>query len=173
MKKLVIVITLVAILGAGTVFASPVHPGGLGLGVLWGSAVGGTGGDFSDNNNVAFSLKLPTVPIFWGIRLGGFADTLWVGIQGDHYFLGGQLVPTLSWYLGVGAYCHFWMGDDFALSFGGRLPIGLTWQPISLLEVFANIVPQIGGFIYTGSDGGFDFPHGGFFGFELGFRVWL
>jgi len=172
MKKVVIGIILAAVLATVPVtqtFAdSPVHPGGLGIGALWGGSLNN-----GLHSNVALSLKLPTVPIFWGIRLGGFDSTLWVGLQGDYYILGSELIPTLSWFLGIGGYVNVWLGNDLALGFGARLPIGLTWQPINIFELFLNLAPQIGGYIWTHGDGGFDFPHGGFFGFEIGLRLWL
>ena len=172
-KKLVLVVALATFLAVGTAFASPVHPNTFGIGGIWGSSVGGDGGNFSDNNRVALSLKFPTIPIFWGIRAGGFNDTLWVGVQGDLYFMGSQLTRTLGWFLGFGAYGQVWLGSDVAFGFGGRLPIGLTWQPLQFLEFFGNIAPQIGGYIYTHGDGGFEFPHGGLLGIELGIRIWL
>ena len=169
MKKLVLGVVLAAILATGTAVAdSPVHPDGLGIGVLWGGSA--YSGNF--NNNVALSLKLPSVPIFWGIRLGLGSEHFWLGLQGDYYFLGGELIPTLSWFLGLGGYINAWFGDAAAIGFGVRLPIGLTWQPINVFELFLNLAPQLGGRIHTYGDGGFSFPHGGFFGFEIGLRFW-
>jgi len=168
-KKLVLAVAFAAVLTTGTALASPVHPGGLGIGALWGGSL-----DNGFHNSAALSLKLPNVPIFWGIRLGGFDGNLWVGIQGDYYFLGSQIIPTLSWFLGLGAYGNIHIGgDNLGIGFGARLPVGLTWQPINLLEVFINLAPQVGGAFWTGGGGGFDFPHGGFFGAEIGIRLWL
>lgn len=167
-KKLLLLITLALVLAVGTAVASPVHPGGWGIGALWGGNIY----DGNINNNVALSLKAPTLPVFWGIRLG-IGDDFWLGLQGDIYIMGAELIPTLYWFLGIGAFGNFWFGDEASIGFGARLPIGLTWQPLDLLEVFINLAPQLGGHIYTGSGGGFTFPHGGFLGFEFGIRVWL
>ncbi|MCL2233134.1 MAG: hypothetical protein FWB99_08670 [Treponema sp.] len=175
-KKLVIVAALAAVMTVGMtdrLFASPVHPGGWGVGVLWGSSFGDNA--FADNSNIALSLKAPAMPVFWGIRVGTGGGDLRLGLQGDVYILGSEIIPTLSWFLGVGAYGNIWLGDDFALGFGARLPIGLTWQPLNVLEIFLNVAPQLGGFLYTAGDGGFEFPDdgAGFFGFEIGVRVWF
>ena len=170
-KKLVLVVALAAVMVVGTadkLFASPVHPDGWGVGALWGGSVDG-----GLTSNVALSLKAPNLPVFWGIRLGLGGGTTWVGLQGDVYIMGGEIVPTLGWFLGLGLYGNFFLGDDFALGFGARVPIGLTWQPIQIFELFLNLAPQIGGYMYTHGDGGFEFPHGGFFGFEIGLRLWF
>jgi len=169
MKKFLCVLALVAVIATGTAFASPVHPGGLGIGVLWGGSIN----DGNFDNNVALSLKIPASRVFWGVRIGVGQDDLMLGVQGDVYILGGPIVPTLGWYLGVGGYVAGVFADDVALAFGVRLPIGLTWQPINILEVFGNVVPQVGALLTTGDNGGFEMPSGGFFGFELGVRLWF
>ena len=173
-KKLVLAVAFAAVLTTGTVLASPVHPGGLGIGALWGGSVGG-GGNFGFGN-VALSLKLPTVPIFWGVTLNIHNDWMAVGVQGDYYFMGGYLVgDILGWYLGLGAFGNFGFGSNVSfVGFGGRVPIGLTFQPISLLEVFLTLAPQVGGRVWiSGNYSGFQFPQGSFFNFELGLRLWL
>ena len=163
MKRFLIVMVLVAIIGAGTAFAD----NGLGIGVLWGGSV-----ENGLHNHAALSLKLPSMPIFWGIRLG-IGDALYIGVQGDMYILQGNLMPTLSWFLGLGLYGNFYIGDAIGIGFGGRVPIGLRWRPIGLLEIFGNVTPQIGGYLGLGEHGSFMFPSGGYFGFELGVRLWL
>ena len=167
-KKVLLALALASVLSAGAAFASPVHPGGLGIGALWGGSVGD-----GFNGNVALSLKLPVSPIFWGIRFGLGSEASWIGIQGDQYLIGSQLLPTLSWFLGVGAYVNAWFGDAAGLGFGVRVPIGLTWQPVSLFELFLNMAPQLGAYVQTGKGGGLSFPHGGFFGYEIGMRLWI
>ena len=167
-KKMLLLAAIVLFLAAGKAVASPVHPGGWGVGVLWGSSIDGN----TFHNNAALSLKAPTMPVFWGIRLG-LGDIVSLGLQGDIYLIGGELTRTLYWFLGVGAYGNFWFGDEAAISFGARLPVGLSWQPLSFLEVFGNLAPQLGAHLYTGGGGGLTFPHGGIFGLELGVRVWL
>jgi hypothetical protein len=50
----------------------------------------------------------------------------------------------LHWYLGLGVYSCFGFGDPFGLAVGGRLPVGLGFQPIPLLELFIEVSPGIG-----------------------------
>ena len=172
MKKLVLGVVLAAILATGTAAAdSPVHPDGLGIGILWGSSFGGYG----YGGNIALSLKVPSMPIFWGITARIQEHWTAIGVQGDVYIMGSYFVgDILGWFLGIGGYGNFGFGNNnAAIGLGVRLPIGLTFQPIPLLEIFANITPQIGLAIWTGGDGGIDFPHGGLFGFEIGLRLWF
>jgi len=152
---------------------SPVHPGGLGIGVLWGASP-----DYGFPGNVALSLKIPSVPVFWGIRLGLGDGPFWMGLQGDYYIIGSEMIPTLSWFLGIGGYVNTWFGSRPAIGFGVRAPVGLTWHPISLFEFFFNVAPQIGAHVRTGSGLSYDedrftFPYGGYFGFEIGLRLWF
>ena len=169
-KKVIIAIALAAILVTGTAFAADVHPNGLGIGALWGgNAV--WGGNGTIGNSVALSLKVPSVPIFWGIsfHLGG---ALSLGVQGDSYILGSQLIPTLSWFLGIGGYVNLVLGNEAYIGLGARLPIGLTWQPIDILEIFLNVAPSLGLGFWTAGNGGIHFPDGGI-GWELGIRLWF
>lgn len=171
MKKLVLVVVLVAVIGTGTVFAQGAHPNKLGIGILWG---GNVGNHFS--NNLALSLKVPSVPIFWGITARITNDWFAVGVQGDYYMIGSYFVgDMLGWFLGLGFYANAGFGDNSSnIGFGARLPVGLTFQPLNFFEVFLNIAPQVGGAIWiSGDKDGFEFPHGGFFNFELGIRFWL
>jgi len=164
MKKILFVFVLVAIIATGTAFASPVHPGGLGIGALWAGHFGGGG----IGHGAALSLKLPSLPVFWGISWYGGA----VGVQGDVYLMGSNLLPFMGWYLGVGGYGSFYLGDDAVIGLGVRLPIGLTFQFINLLELFIDVAPSLGISFWTYGDGGSSFPNWGY-PIEIGIRIWL
>jgi len=164
MKRFVMVIALVAIIATGTAFADD----GFGIGALWGGSL--NSGQIG--SHAALALKFPSVPIYWAVRAGGFDSTLWVGLQGDKYLIDDEVVETLSWFLGVGGYLNVHLSDDIALGLGVRVPIGMRWRPIDFFELFFNVAPNLGGYMWTHGDGGFDFPHGGFFGFEIGIRFW-
>lgn len=181
-KKLVVAVALAAVLATVPVtqtFAdSPVHPDGLGIGVLWGMGWGGSG--YGGASNIALSLKLPTMPVFWGINLGVGNHWFSIGVQGDVYFMGGYLVgDMLGWFLGFGLYGNFGTstgsGTDVAIiGFGARLPIGLTFQLANFFEIFLNMAPTLGLGVWTaGPNSGLEFPHGGIFNFEIGLRIWL
>jgi len=166
MKKIVICLALFVILATGTVFAD--HPGGFGIGVQGGFS-GAWGG--SSMGGGALSLKLPSVPIYWAVRLDISSGYFGLGVSGDHYFIDDKLVPeiNLGWYLGGGGSLGLsFTGNSVGLGIGARLPIGLTWQPLPMLEVFLQVVPSLGVSILPE----FHFPYGGWGG-DIGIRLWF
>ena len=185
MKKAVIGVVLAAILTTGTAFASPVHPDGLGIGIMGGFGTGGVG-------SAALSLKLPTLPVFWGINAGFWTHGFSLGVQGDVYLRGSMLVDdVLGWFFGLGGYVGFASHSDETvirggvqhtrswtrIGFGLRAPIGLTVQLIELLEVFVNLAPSVGINIFS-NDNAWDDRYSGVglgvgLGGELGLRFWL
>ena len=170
MKKLLLVCVLGLGLVVSGVFAD--HPSGLGIGIL-GRFGYGAGGGFGGG---ALSLKLPSLPIFWGVNAGLGSGWFSFGITGDKYLID-QTLTTIGgsvpfgWYLGLGGYFNFaswtykkdWYHNVYYdeyhktnLGLGVRLPIGLSLQiPISSidLEVFLEAAPSLGLgiFLYDGS----------------------
>lgn len=167
MKKLFLCGALGLVLAVSGVFAD--HPSGLGIGILgrfgWSYGGGGFGGG-------ALSLKLPSIPIFWGVNAGIGTNYFGFGVTGDKYLIDqtlaniGGSVP-FGWYLGLGGYFNFaswtwkddYIGSDLKrhdatktdLGFGVRVPIGIDLQiPISTikLEVFLEAAPSLGLGIY-------------------------
>ncbi|MDR0321707.1 MAG: hypothetical protein LBI28_09405 [Treponema sp.] len=167
-KKILLAFVLAAILATGTAFAD--HPSGFGIGIQGGGSGNWNGGGFG-GSNAALSLKLPSVPIFWAIRLDIWDNYFGLGVSGDTYFIDSKLVPQigLNWYLGfgIGVGCWGW-NDTLGLGVSARLPIGLSWQPVPLLEIFLQIVPNLGVQILDK----FRFPYGGWGG-DLGIRLWF
>jgi len=164
MKKLLIILIFV-IITTGTAFAD--HPNGLGIGIQGGFS-GAWGGD--NFGGGALSLKLPSLPIFWAARLDIWPEYLSLGISGDKYLIDQLLVKEagLNWYLGFGIGAGIGLGNPLALGVSGRLPIGLSWQPIPLLEIFLQIVPSLGLSVLPE----FHFPYGGWGG-DIGIRIWI
>jgi len=130
-KKVLIALVLASVLATGTAFAE------FGIGVHGGT--GGIGG--GAGVNLAFS------------NVFLYIDA--IGLGGNHMYVAGavdflsllhnEFIPTLSFYIRVGIGAALWgFGDDFGLAAGVRLPIGLSWRPIDLLEIFLQAVPQIG-----------------------------
>lgn len=168
MKKLVAVCIIGLSLGAIGAFAD--HPDGWGLGIVGRGGYGGFG--------PAFSLKAPSLPIYWGINLTIKPDYFGVNVTGDYYIIDKALVPdiNLDWYFGVGGYASLgsWSNgkgydghDGFALAAGVRAPIGLSWEFLEHFELFGDIFMGLGLWIVP-----FHFPDwdgGG----EIGIRYWL
>jgi hypothetical protein len=165
-KKIILVIALATILATGTAFAD--HPTGLGIGV-----VGGYLGEWNSGYNygaTALSLKLSGIPIYWALRVDLSEWYMSFNVMGDSYLIDQALVDKLvHWYLGLGAYVNLGLfNDSLMLSLGARLPIGLSIQPIPLLEIFFEVAPSIGLTVVPS----FYFPHGGWGG-GFGIRLWL
>ncbi|MCL2479466.1 MAG: hypothetical protein FWF22_08185, partial [Treponema sp.] len=132
MKKLLLVIALAVVFSATAVFAD--HPSGWGIGVM---GRGGWGyGDYGMGGGASLSLKAPSLPIYWGIDFNAGSHYMGLGVSGDYYLIDNNLVnKTVGWYLGLGGFAglSFWnnyekYGNYTGLTFGGRLPIGLSFQ---------------------------------------------
>jgi hypothetical protein len=134
------------------------------------------------------------VPVYWGISAALGPNYLGVAVAGDLYFIDRKLVPEigLNWFLGLGLFFDFYTytTTDSArtnysytyMDFGGRIPIGLSWQPISFLEIFLDIAPSLGLGIKSDEKwkvGNTEYKNAGSMGFhfgwpvELGLRLWL
>jgi len=161
MKKLFLILIL-AIIITGTAFAQ--HPKGTGIGGMW-------SGSFFNGvyNGAALSLKLPSVPIYWGVHAHGWDGGLYLAISGDKYFVDEILVKDvgLGWYFGVGGYLGLTFASPPSAHFGARMPIGLSWMPIKYFELFLGLTPSLGISIRP-----FDFPTWGI-PLEIGLRVWF
>jgi hypothetical protein len=166
MRKTVLAIVIVAILAAGAAFAD--HPDGWGIGIVGNWNVGLFNG-YGGGPGFGVSLKAPQLPIFWGIGMGfGInPDYFGLNVTGDYYLIDKPLVPAanLHWFWGVGGFFDFYsfahkynhLGNDIKytytyIDFGGRMPVGLSWQPIPLIEVFTSAALTLGLDIYSGYD---------------------
>ncbi|MDR2923372.1 MAG: hypothetical protein LBU85_08535 [Treponema sp.] len=175
MKKLILVVIIGLLVGTAA-FAD--HPG-FGIGIVGGGGWGGVG-----TGHAGLSLKIPGVPVFWGLYFPFYADSHYfaMGVTGDFYFFDSNLVSKdlsnedgsykfkLDWYLGVGGFLSFrtWHGNG-DVDFGVRVPVGLSWHIIKQVELFFGIHPGLG--IHLGNDwwGPVYFQIGG----ELGLRFWF
>ena len=192
MKKLVLVIALAAILATGTAFAD--HPSGFGIGLVGNYGFGGYAGAGG-----GLSLKIPGIPIYWAVKLAGGSysgySSFGLGVTGDSYITDKCIAPQafLHFFWGLGGFFDFYSFSykyDYAswgrtdLDFGLRVPIGLSFQPIKLLEFFLDVAPSFGlgmtgGYKYKNKVLGTEISEDPAFGFfwgipiELGFRIWL
>jgi hypothetical protein len=191
MKKITALIFTV-VLAVGSAFAD--HPSGWGIGIQGGWTGGWKGS--SGYGGGALSLKIPSIPVFWGISGGIASDVFRISVTGDYYIIDKILIPEakLGWYLGIGGYVGFynysstWYNTKYnaaSLGFGARLPIGVSWQPIDFLELYLDVAPSLGvaidfegtykdggGNKHTWREGGVYFPDGGW-GLDIGIRFWI
>jgi len=155
MKKLLLVLVIFAVITTGTAFAE------FGIGVHGGyGGLGGGGG-----LNLAFSKVFIYIDAFGlgnnHMSLSGAVDFI--------SFIDDPIVDTLNWYIRLGIGAGLWGFDDkLSLAAAVRLPIGLSWKPIPLLEIFLQVNPQIGMRILPDLN-----LWGNFWGGNLGLRLWL
>ena len=175
MKKILFVL-VIGLLVCSAVFSD--HEG-LGIGVVGGG--GGGLGYGSEYGNVGLSLKIPVLPIFWGVYGNFLRGHKGFGFTADYYFFDSYLIDrTLSgsdgsgydlklhWFLGGGLFFNLFTGGDKKyFDLGVRLPVGLSWHIINPLELFLAIAPGIG--ISNWKDNIFFLGVKG----EIGLRLWL
>jgi hypothetical protein len=113
----------------------------------------------------SLSLKIPRVPLFWGLNVKYLNNyDLGLGITGDYYFAEPNLVSTtttndngsyqlkIDWYVGVGFYANLYMYSDYRGNYAGgdgglRIPFGVSWhamEQIKQLEVSVGSVAGLG-----------------------------
>ncbi len=166
MKRFILICLIGLTVGSAGLFAD--HGNGFAIGPVI-SGGGGTGGA---GGTVGATFKFPSLPIFWSAKLRFSGDGLGFGVTGDYYFIDRDLVTegnfNLDWYLGAGAYVNMGFYDDFHLSLGARVPIGLSWHIADPFELYLGLIPSLG--LEITPDVHFpDFDIGA----ELGFRFWF
>jgi len=164
---------------------------GMGIGIIgsWGWNWG-----YPSYGSAGLSLKVPKMPIYWGIYPAFYGHNFGIGATGDFYIIDKNLVTStltnedgnynlkLDWYLGIGAFMNLsfwgngadWDGDaewenGANFSFGARVPIGLSWHIIRQLELLFDIAPGIGVSFNPGGAWGPYFAGA----IELGLRFWM
>jgi hypothetical protein len=178
MKKVVLAVLLGSILVAGTVFAQ--HPDGLGIGIT-----GGGGFHWSDkvqswgdrvHGSTGLSLKVPALPIYWGLKFNFSLGFFRMDLLGDYYIFDNAITSgsgfNLGWYLGAGGYFSFLNAYVSGFSLGLRIPAGLDLTLLdNKLDIFFEIAPSFGiGFYPKGAEVAF---FDGGMAFTLGGRIWF
>lgn len=154
MRKVVLIVLAILLIAAVGASADT-----FGVGVAAGlSPFGGLPGQ-----NVMLSVKVPQLPILWGVGAqlsqGGFN----LGVTADWWLYTQNLFSFVNLYIGPGLYVAL---PNFEL--GGRVPIGLNAYPIEVLELFLEFAPTWAPI--TGE--GFDTSNFGLQG-SFGLRFWF
>jgi hypothetical protein len=168
----------------------------LALGGIFGAGVSWNGYiSHPDFYPAGLSLKIPGVPLFWGVYVKPF-DNLWLGIPGyglglgitgDWYFAEPGLVSKtatnqkgsynlkIDWYVGAGFYANMYMRDNYFRGDGGfRMPFGVSWHAMGNPKQLEVCVGSVGG-LGIGSDNHRDKPyvHIFFIPVEVTVRWWF
>lgn len=156
-KKVFVLITLIFLLSAGSIFAET------GIGAAFGYGVGGS--------NVALSLDIDAIPgTVQTVSMRFNSNYFGLGITDDWYLIDNVFIDNpFGWYLGLGFYVNMGFSNDFSIAFGARAPIGID---VTLLEnklvLFLEAAPSLG----LGFDPGIYFPDWDIAG-ALGFRFYF
>jgi hypothetical protein len=165
MKIKAVVIAL--FLAAGTVYAE--HPNKFGIGIQ-GAILGGAGfNGFGGELTLKFKGEKQ---LFWAIGPQLYKEYFRLNLSGDYYLLD-KFFPsmtTLGGYVGIGVGLHTGFGGENVFELAGalRIPIGLTFQPADVIEIYLQIVPQLGIMILPTPA-----LWSNFWGGSLGVRLWL
>lgn len=150
-KKLVVLLVLLLTLGLTNTFAE--------------MAIGGAG-TFSDGPGAVLTLKVPKVPLMFGIG-ATLGTNFSLSLSGDYWVYNQHLLGALGLYLGPGAYFNLSTGNTMSFEIGARVPVGIFFYPIKPLEVYLELAPKVGIPFNGGS-----FPAFGLQG-QLGLRFWF
>ena len=175
MKKIILTFLLVILVSASA-FAA--RPSGWGVGFVgqYGYAWDG----FTGSPGLGLSLKMPQVPLFYGINLDLQRHGFSVSVTTDRYIIDDIMVPdiNLGFFIGWGTYISFvhynYASTNWNSFRGGlRVPIGVYILPTNFFEVFLNVAPSLGVGLYFGDyTDRFRFPEGGL-GLDIGLRFWF
>jgi len=177
MKKLIVILVLATVL-AGTAFAD--HPDRFGIGIY-----GNIDNHLFSKNPIkgfgaGLTLKFTDVPVFFYFDFINKFNH--VSAAGDYYFIDKDIGGgPWHWYFGLGLGVALWgfdKNDKFGLASALRIPVGVSFQPFTLFELFIQAVPQVGvrfsGHEETrrGRQEGFGI-YNRFWGGNIGIRFWL
>ena len=156
MKRKVALLVLVLLIGAAAA----------GFGATWGvgasfgiDAIGGL------PNQAMLSVKVPQLPILWGLGLQVGEDQANLGLTADWWLYTTNLFSFVNLYVGPGLYTA--LPEPFEL--GGRVPIGLNAYPVDVFELFLEVAPTL---VLISDRDGINIPDFAVQG-AFGFRFWF
>jgi hypothetical protein len=156
MRKKIMIIALILV----TVVAMSGFADTFGVGAAFSlNAIGGL------PSAAMLSVKVPQLPILWGIGLQLGGGTFNLAMTADWWLYQQNLVSFIGLYVGPGLYLS--VPEPFEI--GGRVPVGLNAYPLDFLEIFIELAPAL---VFFSSDAGITIPN-----FRLqaafGFRFWF
>ena len=159
MKKKIVLAALMLCIACTSIFA-------FGIGVQGGTDVVNNGVTGLD-----ITFKLSSIPLMFAVGIPSF-NPFALGVSADYWIVNpsiiGNSVLSLNWYVGVGIFGDFFIGDDFYFGVGARVPIGLNIYFLKqILELYLQVAPGIEIDFDNGVDPDFVCP------INYGVRVWI
>ena len=111
------------------------------------------------------SLKVPQVPVLWGVGAQIGNDQFNLGLTGDWWLYNENLFSFINLYVGPGLYAA--LPEPFEL--GGRVPVGINAYPVDVFEIFFEVAPTL---LFVSDRGGVSIPEFAVQG-AFGFRFWF
>ncbi|MFP3960644.1 MAG: hypothetical protein ACLFUX_10785 [Spirochaetaceae bacterium] len=137
-----------------------------GFGATWGvgasfgiDALGGL------PNQAMLSVKVPQLPVLWGLGLQVGENEANLGLTADWWLYTTNLFSFVNLYVGPGLYAA--LPDPLEL--GGRVPIGINAYPVEVFEVFFEVAPAM---VLVSDRSGITIPDFAVQG-AFGFRFWF
>lgn len=121
----------------------------------------------------AVTFKLDSVPLVFAINWFAGEEATSVGLTGDYWGINRKLInigsAPLNWFFGIGFFVNTVFADEFVLTGGMRLPLGLNMFLIDgFMEPFLQVAPSFG-LQFVPSLGVDNL----FFPISAGFRLWF
>ena len=159
MRKKIVLAAIMLCIACGSIFA-------FGIGVQGGTDVAAGG-----QTGVDITFKLDRIPLMFAVGIPSFSP-ISVGVTADYWIINPAIVGgpswSLNWYIGAGIFGNFFLGDDFFVGLGARIPIGLNIYFLRhILEGYLQVAPGIEFEVGNGFRVDFVCP------INYGLRVWI
>ena len=138
MKRFVIILSFLSVLSVLGFSAKNLT----GVGI-YGNLVGGGSGSLG--TGIGLTLKFGNFPVLGAEWM--FGEATRVAVSCDYWIVNEHLTGALNYYIGVGGFLGVGIGgNNAAIDFGGRVPIGLQILPVKNFEIFVEFAPLVGFF---------------------------
>ena len=101
-------------------------------------ARGGIGLAAGQPSGITFRIeKFPVVTIGYSFLTG----SQWINGSLDFWILNNPIAGQFYWYFGIGGNVGIYTTSGMPVRLGARVPIGIQWVPINLIEVYLEGAP--------------------------------
>lgn len=151
MKKSIVLVLMTLTLSLSGVFASNESSGrNVAIGPIFSGNFGGIDGPLG---GLGITGKIPNLPPIFGLNFSFGPSISFVGVTGDWWLYEQTLYApaNLDMYVGPGFFSDLSLSKTTKFDCGLRIPVGLSWRPIKVLEAFVELAPAFG-IAINGSD---------------------